>query len=120
MASLTAVVFQIVRHQILNGDGLPLSILTSGFTFTKLRFFLSPSLFMNLEGRRATLLRSLIILYIIFLGLVALLAGPASAILLIPRTVVSCTGDASSFSLVFYTSIDSKTRGNQFSTMISG
>ncbi len=55
---------------------------------------------MNLEGRRAILLRVVIILYIVFLGLMASIVGPASAVLLLPRTIVSCTGELYFFSLV--------------------
>ena len=44
---------------------------------------------MNLKGRRAMFVRTVIVLYIIFLGILASIVGPASAILLLPRTIVS-------------------------------
>lgn len=34
IASMTTTVFEIIRHQLLHGDGLPLGLVSSGFTFS--------------------------------------------------------------------------------------
>lgn len=90
------IVFQVVRHQLLHGDGLPLSLLFSGFTFTNLKFPWSRSVWMNIHGASAIWLGAAIVVYIFFLGLIALVAGPASTVLLLPRTTVGSTGTTES------------------------
>lgn len=44
---------------------------------------------MHLHGLLAVWLRICIVLYILLLGLITLVVGPASAVLLLPRTTVS-------------------------------
>ena len=88
VASLTNIVFQLVRHQVIEGDGVSLSVLVSGFAFTKLEYFCSNSVWgSSLPGPKRWR-RTLLVLYILLFGLLSLVVGPASAVLLIPRIAV--------------------------------
>ena len=88
IASLATIVYQLLRDELLYGDGLPLGLLGAGIDFTKLSFFWSPEVF----GGVKTLFRGTrkyrkiqLGLFLLLAGAIALLAGPASAVLLVPR-----------------------------------
>ena len=87
-SSLTIMFFHIVRHQLLHGDGLPLSLVGVGFTFTKLDFLWSPSAWLGLRGASSIFLRALIVFGLFVMGGICLLIGPASAVLMLPRNLV--------------------------------
>ena len=88
-ASLTTVIFHLLRHQLLHGDGLPLMLVGSGFTFTKMDFLWSRSVWLDLPDTRATIRRALLLGCLFSIGVIALVVGPASAVLMLPRLTVS-------------------------------
>ncbi len=98
IASLTVIIFHVIRHQILHGDGLPLSLVGSGFTFQKMDFLWSPSIWSGVRGTSAIFQRFLVFLSFFIIGLLCLTIGPASAVLMLPRPIVS--SHKSSFSLL--------------------
>lgn len=87
VASLAAVVFQVIRDGLLHEDGIPFGIATSGFSFDRMQYFWSPPLWGGLWGfRKSRKFRGMLLLCVIALsGSIALVAGPASAVLLLPR-----------------------------------
>ena len=76
---------------LLYDDGLPLGLATSGFSFVRISYFWSANLWGGLLGlRQLRTAKTLHILSsIVLAGLLALTAGPASAILMLPRETVS-------------------------------
>ena len=87
MASFTDIIIHVIRNGLLHGNGLPFGIATSGFSFNRLQYFWSPALWGGLLGfRKSRKLHGLSIMCVIaFGGFIALVAGPASAVLLLPR-----------------------------------
>ncbi|KAI4196667.1 MAG: hypothetical protein LQ350_006420 [Teloschistes chrysophthalmus] len=89
VASLATVTFQLLRHDLIFGDGLPLGLLAAGFEFTKLSYFWSPEWLGSLRGTAGNpmRLRNLaLILFLVTVGALAALAGPSCAVLLIPQS----------------------------------
>ncbi|KAL8658345.1 MAG: hypothetical protein Q9202_007581 [Teloschistes flavicans] len=88
VASLATVTFQLLRHELIRGDGLPLGLLTAGFEFTKLSYFWSPEWLGPLRNtlENPIRLRKLaLISFLVTVGALAALAGPSCAVLLIPQ-----------------------------------
>ena len=83
------ILFQLVRHEMLYGDGLPLTLLGSGFTQGNIFGILSRSLLFGLSTPAAKARRILIVACIVGIGLMNITVGPASAVLLLPRLNVS-------------------------------
>ncbi|KAG8533075.1 uncharacterized protein KY384_001858 [Bacidia gigantensis] len=87
IASLATIVFQLLRDELIYGDGIPLGLLGAGIDFTKLSYFWSPELLGGartlFKGRRKY--RKIQLgLFIIFAGVLAVLTGPSCAVLLVP------------------------------------
>ena len=79
------IIVDVLRQQLLFGpEGLPLGILTSGQRFTELKFLFSPEFRFGLAGITSHLKRLLLGFLIFTSALIALLAGPSTALLLIP------------------------------------
>ena len=87
-ASLATIIFQLVRDELLYGDGLPLGLLGAGLDFTKLSFFWSSEIFGSVRslfrGPRKYKKIQLAI-FLVCAGALALLAGPSCAVLLVPQ-----------------------------------
>lgn len=88
IASLATIVYQLLRDELLYGDGIPLGLIGAGIDFTKLSFFWSPEVLGSVrtlfKGNRVY--RKIQLgLFLVLAGAIALLAGPASAVLLVPR-----------------------------------
>ncbi|KAK3620433.1 hypothetical protein LTR56_023405 [Elasticomyces elasticus] len=86
VASTTAVVMDVLRYELLRGDGVPFGLLGSGFQFSELSFFWSPEfwgamIYAPLTRRKRAILGGTLMIA----GLVAVSAGPSCAILLVPR-----------------------------------
>ena len=90
-ASMTTIVFEIIRHQLLHGEGLPLGLVSSGFTFSKFDFFCSRATWIWLWAASAKSQRAFVVISIIIIALLALVVGPASAVLMLPRLAVRST-----------------------------
>ncbi|KAI3199016.1 hypothetical protein CBS147311_6100 [Penicillium roqueforti] len=89
VASLGLVVLQFVRHELLFGDGLPLGLIGSGLTFNSLGSFFSKEFYGSLKyigGHGNTLRKIMFVTVVVVAGLTAALAGPASAVLLVPKS----------------------------------
>jgi hypothetical protein len=88
VASLGLIVLQFVRHELLFGDGLPLGLIGSGLTFNNLEFFFNKSFYGTLKyvGHGNTPRKIMFVTVVVVAGLTAALAGPASAVLLVPKS----------------------------------
>ncbi|KAL8856826.1 MAG: hypothetical protein Q9178_006543 [Gyalolechia marmorata] len=88
VASLATVAFQLLRHELMHGDGLPLGLLAAGIDFTRLSYFWSPEMlgtFRSAINRPSKLRRLALILFLVTAGTLAALVGPSCAVLLIPQ-----------------------------------
>lgn len=89
VASLGLIVLQFVRQELLFGGGLPLGLIGSGLTFNNLEFFFSKEFYGTLSylGAHGNKLRKIMFVSVVVVaGLIAALAGPASAVLLVPKS----------------------------------
>lgn len=89
VASLGIIILQFVRHELLFGDGLPLGLIGSGLTFSDLGFFFNKEFYGTLKyvgGRGNKPRKIMFITVVIVAGLTAALVGPASAVLLVPKS----------------------------------
>ncbi|RDW65733.1 uncharacterized protein DSM5745_09472 [Aspergillus mulundensis] len=88
VASLSVIVLHCLRHELLFGEGLPLGLLGSGLAFNHLEYFFSKEFYGSLKYvHEAGKTRKLaLVLLIMVAGMVATLAGPASATLLVPKS----------------------------------
>ncbi|KAL4916006.1 hypothetical protein BDW62DRAFT_187322 [Aspergillus aurantiobrunneus] len=89
VASLGVLVLQCIRHELLFGDGLPLGLLGSGLAFNHLEYFFHKEFYGSLKytstrGNKAR--KVALIALVIAAGILAALAGPASAVLLVPKS----------------------------------
>ena len=85
-ASLTAIVFSVVRFAVTRGDGLPFGLLFSGLQITQISFLWSMELWGSACSRKLPFYRKIGFLGIICLcAVLATTSGPSSAVLLIPR-----------------------------------
>ncbi|KAF2840116.1 hypothetical protein M501DRAFT_1030375 [Patellaria atrata CBS 101060] len=87
VASVGTVLFHRIRHDLLN-NGLPFGLYGSGLTFTQASFFWSPEFLAGISS----ISNWSISLLIVFCGFIAATAGPATAILIIPRQIVYPAG----------------------------
>ena len=96
IASFSTVLFQVIRDGLLH-DGVPLGLAASGLSFDRLSYFWSPAFWsaatslVTLSKWKGVWLLSLISLG----GFIAVTAGPASAVLMLPRPTVNLQGQAS-------------------------
>ena len=74
----------ILRHQLLGPEGLPLGILASKQQFTEMEYLISPEFRFGLAGFARRPKRLLFGLFILTSSLISLFAGPSAALLLIP------------------------------------
>ena len=88
VASLATIVFQLLRDELVYGDGIPLGLLAAGIDFTKVSFFWSPEMLGSVRNlfRGPRKYRKILLgLFLVLAGALALLAGPSCAVLLIPQ-----------------------------------
>lgn len=86
---MTTIVFEIIRHQLLRGEGLPLGLVSSVYTVSKFDFFCKKTIWYWLRSPSSKWPRILVLSCMILLALFATLIGPASAVLILPRLTVS-------------------------------
>ncbi|KAL4923594.1 uncharacterized protein BDV17DRAFT_234775 [Aspergillus undulatus] len=89
VASLGVIVLQYIRHELLFGDGLPLGLLGSGLAFNHLEYFFGKEFYGSLKyvaGRGNKLRKIALIFVVVVAGILATFAGPASAVLLVPKS----------------------------------
>jgi hypothetical protein len=88
VASLSQIIFHFVRHELLFGDGLPLGLIGSGLAFSDFGFYFSKEFYgalMYLAFQRNRWSKFSFLVVLVVCGLTSLLAGPASAVLLVPK-----------------------------------
>ena len=108
VASLSTIAFQLIRDELLYGEGIPLGMLGAGIDMSKLSFFWSREFIGGLRGlvkgsRRYRKVQ--LVVFLLLAGALSLLAGPACAVLLVPQiqdwpiggTPVSLNGTEDSF-----------------------
>jgi hypothetical protein len=88
VASLAVIVLQYIRHELLFGEGLPLGLLGSGLAFNHVEYFISQEFRGSLRyvAAGSKTRKIALIALILVAGVVAALAGPASATLLVPKS----------------------------------
>ncbi|KAI6752362.1 hypothetical protein HG530_013731 [Fusarium avenaceum] len=90
VGSVGSVIFHVLRSELVFGDGMPLGLLVSGFSFSQVSYFWSAEFIGglccsdNMSFIQRWKRRGFVLLVLVGGGL-ALLAGPAAALLMIPR-----------------------------------
>lgn len=85
-ASLAAVIFSNVRHEMALGEGLPFGALFSGLQINQVSYLWSREFWGSVVSKHLSIRRKVATLAVIILSFVlAAVAGPSSAVLLIPR-----------------------------------
>lgn len=90
VASAATLVYHQLRHDLLHGQGVPFGLFSSGLEFQRLSYFWSPELLGSFPMSNIRLL-----LLTIAAGLIAMLAGPSTAVLLIPNQINYPAGSTS-------------------------
>ena len=88
IASITVVILHTTIDALTNEHGLPLGLSTSGFSFAKISYFWSPAFWASTCRLCKSPNKRLIIVYALTVlgGILGLTIGPASAVLMLPRT----------------------------------
>ncbi|MCJ1265036.1 hypothetical protein MMC22_004911 [Lobaria immixta] len=85
-ASLAAVIFSYIRHQMVLGKGIPFGALFSGLQMNQISYLWSIEFWGSISSNYLSVWRKMIMLFLISVCFIlAAVAGPSSAILLIPR-----------------------------------
>lgn len=84
IASLTTIIFQISRHELLFGDGLPLGLVGSGLLFGNIGYFFSREFLGSLSYAGNRWRKALFLITLLIAGVTAALVGPSSAVLMVP------------------------------------
>ncbi|RNJ60512.1 hypothetical protein D7B24_007435 [Verticillium nonalfalfae] len=88
VASLSTVIFHVVRSEMTFGPGIPLGWLGAGFRFTTLSYLWSSDLWGSIRYKHASVLRKFGLVLLLFVsGIITVLAGPSSAVLMVPRVM---------------------------------
>ncbi|USP81540.1 hypothetical protein yc1106_08814 [Curvularia clavata] len=85
IASLTTIVVHKVRNDLIDGDGIPFGLVGVGALFTQLSFFWSTAFIGSVSNTRTVRRNAATLCLVILAGFIAVTAGPAVAVLLIPR-----------------------------------
>jgi hypothetical protein len=88
IASIGSIVYHRLRHDLLT-QGLPFGLLSSGVSFTQVSYIWSPEFVAALTCRS----NSTLTLFVILSVIVASTAGPATAVLIIPRMIQFPAGE---------------------------
>ncbi|KAF4422944.1 hypothetical protein CFRS1_v001076 [Colletotrichum fructicola] len=88
VSSLGTIIFHVLREELIFGDGLPLGLVVSGWQFTQLSYFWSAdfwgAIFCPSSEPRSYIKRLALLALIGISGLIAVMAGPAAAVLMLP------------------------------------
>jgi len=85
VASLAALVMQVIRDEMMHGDGVPLGLIGGGFQFASLSYFWSPEFWGSIGPGTRFKRRCRLWGLLSLTGLIAAFASPSTAVLLIPR-----------------------------------
>jgi hypothetical protein len=94
VASMATVMLDALRHEMLYGEGVPLGMIPGGFLFTSLQYFWSPGFWGAISAKLSRMAKLRLAALLLIGGLIATLAGPSSAILIIPRQQLVSAGGA--------------------------
>ena len=97
VASTSTIVFDLIRTELLNGNGVPLGLIGSGFSFKDISWFWSPDFWCSVRYQAPWHRKTFFLLTLVLAGLLAVMAGPATAVLVIPRSRVWPAGGSSFF-----------------------
>ena len=75
----------ILRYDLVLGDGVPLGLLGSGISFNQLSYFWSPDFLCAAKFSLTRWRRSRLFLFVLLAGFIAVTVGPSSAVLMLPR-----------------------------------
>ncbi|MCJ1268517.1 hypothetical protein MMC22_008405 [Lobaria immixta] len=85
-ASLAAIVFSLVRYEMVLGEGIPFGALFSGLQINQISYLWSMEFWGSTRSRHLSVQRKGRLLGVVFVSaLLATASGPSSAVLLIPR-----------------------------------
>lgn len=85
-ASLSAIIFSYVRYELILGDGIPFGALFSGLQVSQASYLWSMEFWGTLCSKKVSLKRRLLLLVVVAASVfLAAVAGPSSAVLLVPR-----------------------------------
>lgn len=85
VASLTAVVYHVLVHNLIVGDGVPFGFLCASFSFSEISYFWSSGFWGALDSGISLAAKTSMAAILLASGLIAVFAGPSVAVLLIPR-----------------------------------
>ncbi|KAK5091217.1 hypothetical protein LTR05_001398 [Lithohypha guttulata] len=85
VASVTTIVMHVLRSELVHGEGLPLGLLAGGFLYSSLSYFWSPEFWGSFYSKAPWITHLRVYGIIVLGGLIAVFAGPSTAILLVPR-----------------------------------
>jgi hypothetical protein len=94
VASMATVVLDALRHEMLSGEGVPLGMIPGGFLFASLQYFWSPGFWGSISAKLSRRTKLCLGALLLLGGLIATLAGPSCAILVIPRQQLVSAGGA--------------------------
>ena len=99
-ASLGAMVFSFVRHQVSLGKGMPFGAFLSSLQFSQISYLWSTEFWSSLLAKNYRLAEKLLLFIIVVpCAIIAAVAGPSSATLLIPREGIWPANPSSHFSV---------------------
>ena len=87
-ASLTAIIFTIIRNEMVFGEGIPFGLLSSGLQATQLSYLWSMEFWGSFRSGtyKKSYRRTRVLCLVLICVLLASVCGPSSAVLLVPRS----------------------------------
>lgn len=85
IASLADIILNILRYDLIFGDGVPLGLLGSGISFNQISYFWSPAFLCAARFSLKRWKRGRLFMFVPIAGLIAVTMGPSSAVLMLPR-----------------------------------
>ncbi|KAL8888786.1 MAG: hypothetical protein Q9215_003849 [Flavoplaca cf. flavocitrina] len=84
-ASTGAILFDILRNELMYGDGVPIGLVGAGFAFTGLSYFWSPGFLCSLRYKARLWRKAFLFVSIFVAGALVVTTAPATAVLIIPQ-----------------------------------
>ena len=93
VASTANIIYHQIRHDLTSQRGIPFGLISSGISFTQLSYYWSPAYLAAVTRKSHWRLHCLLVVS----GLLAATAGPATAVLLLPRLITYSVGETTFF-----------------------
>ncbi|KAI4270472.1 MAG: hypothetical protein LQ337_006660 [Flavoplaca oasis] len=84
-ASAGTILFDILRYELMYGDGVPLGLVGAGFSFIGLSYFWSPNFLCSFRYKARLWKKAFLFVSIFVAGALVLATAPATAVLIIPQ-----------------------------------